>query len=95
MFRQPDILIARVMQVVGLGIVLALYFAPLKTDYFSVQNRLGFLVEIAPLYFVGSMYNLLLSLFVKLISNSAKQHRRVSYRKRRLLPRLRRSHLWC
>ncbi|CAN9465310.1 unnamed protein product [Alternaria alternata] len=58
MFRQPDILIARVMQVVGLGIVLALYFAPLKTDYFSVQNRLGFLVEIAPLYFVGMLNNI-------------------------------------
>jgi hypothetical protein len=55
MFRQPDILIARVMQVVGLGIVLALYFAPLKNDYLYIQNRMGFLVEIAPLYFVGSM----------------------------------------
>ena len=53
-FRQPEIIIARIMQVVGLGIVLSLYFAPLKTDYLYVQNRLGFLVEIAPLYFVGS-----------------------------------------
>jgi ABC-type multidrug transport system ATPase subunit len=56
MFRQPDILIARIMQVVGLGIVLALYFAPLKNNYLYVQNRLGFLVEIAPLYFVGSKF---------------------------------------
>lgn len=55
-FRQPDLLIARIMQVVGLGIVLALFFAPLKNDYYYVQNRLGFLVEIAPLYFVGSTY---------------------------------------
>lgn len=54
MFRQPEILIARIMQVVGLGLVLALYFAPLKFDYFAIQNRLGFIVEIAPLYFVGS-----------------------------------------
>jgi ABC-type multidrug transport system ATPase subunit len=53
-FRQPDLLVARIMQVVGLGIVLALFFAPLKNDYFAIQNRLGFLVEIAPLYFVGS-----------------------------------------
>ena len=52
--RQPDLLVARIMQVVGLGIVLALFFAPLKNDYFAVQNRLGFLVEISPLYFVGS-----------------------------------------
>lgn len=58
-FRQPDLLVARIMQVVGLGIVLALFFAPLRSDYFGVQNRLGFLVEIAPLYFVGSMFNFL------------------------------------
>lgn len=56
MFRQPDILIARIMQVVGLGLVLALYFAPLKNNYFYIQNRMGFLVEIAPLYFVGSRF---------------------------------------
>ncbi|KAH3953539.1 hypothetical protein HBI56_026870 [Parastagonospora nodorum] len=58
MFRQPDIMIARVMQVVGMGIVLALYFAPLKNDYFAVQNRMGFLIEIAPLYFVGMLNNI-------------------------------------
>lgn len=58
MFRQPDIMIARVMQVVGMGIVLALFFAPLKNDYFAVQNRMGFLVEIAPLYFVGMLNNI-------------------------------------
>ncbi|KAF2734700.1 P-loop containing nucleoside triphosphate hydrolase protein [Polyplosphaeria fusca] len=57
-FRQPDLLTARIMQVVGLGIVLALFFAPLKNDYFAVQNRLGFLVEIAPLYFVGMLNNI-------------------------------------
>ncbi|ORX95355.1 ABC transporter-like protein [Clohesyomyces aquaticus] len=56
-FRQPDFILARIMQVVGLGLVLALFFAPLKNDYFSVQNRLGFLVEIAPLYFVGMLNN--------------------------------------
>lgn len=58
MFRQPEILIARIMQVVGLGIVLALYFAPLKSDYFAIQNRMGFVVEIAPLYFVGMLNNI-------------------------------------
>ncbi|KAF1835024.1 hypothetical protein BDW02DRAFT_496945 [Decorospora gaudefroyi] len=58
LFRQPEILIARIMQVVGLGIVISLYFAPLKYDYFSVQNRLGFLIEIAPLYFVGMLNNI-------------------------------------
>ncbi|KAH7091129.1 ABC transporter-like protein [Paraphoma chrysanthemicola] len=58
MFRQPDIMIARIMQVVGMGIVLALYFAPLKNDYFAIQNRMGFLVEVAPLYFVGMLNNI-------------------------------------
>ncbi|KAF1848479.1 ABC transporter-like protein [Cucurbitaria berberidis CBS 394.84] len=58
MFRQPEILIARIMQVVGLGLVLALYFAPLKNNYFAIQNRLGFIVEIAPLYFVGMLNNI-------------------------------------
>jgi ABC-type multidrug transport system ATPase subunit len=58
MFRQPDIMIARVMQVVGMGIVLALYFAPLKNDYFAIQNRMGFLIEVAPLYFVGMLNNI-------------------------------------
>lgn len=58
MFRQPDIMIARIMQVVGMGLVLALYFAPLKKDYFAIQNRMGFLVEIAPLYFVGMLNNI-------------------------------------
>jgi hypothetical protein len=57
-FRQPDILIARVMQVVGLGLVLALYFAPLRNNYYAIQNRMGFLVEIAPLYFVGMLNNI-------------------------------------
>ncbi|KAF1931515.1 P-loop containing nucleoside triphosphate hydrolase protein [Didymella exigua CBS 183.55] len=57
-FRMPDLIIARVMQVVGLGIVLALFFAPLKNDYFSIQNRMGFLIEIAPLYFVGMLNNI-------------------------------------
>ncbi|KAF2272145.1 ABC transporter-like protein [Westerdykella ornata] len=58
LLRQPNLMAARIGQVIGLGIVLALFFAPLKNDYFSVQNRLGFLVEIAPLYFVGMLNNI-------------------------------------
>jgi ABC-type multidrug transport system ATPase subunit len=57
-FRQPDFIAARIGQVVGLGVVLALFFSPLKNDYYAVQNRLGFLVEIAPLYFVGMLNNI-------------------------------------
>ncbi|KAH8725542.1 ABC transporter-like protein [Phaeosphaeriaceae sp. PMI808] len=58
MVRQPELIIARVMQVVGMGLIISLYFAPLKNDYFAVQNRMGFLVEIAPLYFVGMLNNI-------------------------------------
>jgi len=39
--RQPDLAIARIMQVVALGVFIGLFFAPLGTDYFSFQNRLG------------------------------------------------------
>ena len=39
--RRPDLAAARIMQVVGLGFFIALFFAPLKTDYISFQNRLG------------------------------------------------------
>ena len=39
--RRPDLAAARIVQVVGLGLFIALFFAPLKTDYLSFQNRLG------------------------------------------------------
>ncbi|KKY26406.1 putative atp-binding cassette sub-family g member 5 [Diplodia seriata] len=43
--------------VVGLGGILALFFAPLGRDYYSVQNRVGFLQEIPSIYFVGMLQN--------------------------------------
>ena len=55
--RQPPLLTARIMQVIGLGIILTLFFAPLKHDYFSVQTRLGFIAEIGAFYFVGMLQN--------------------------------------
>jgi ABC-type multidrug transport system ATPase subunit len=55
--RQPPLLIARTMQVVGLAIILTLFFAPLKHDYYSVQSRLGFIQEFCALYFVGMLQN--------------------------------------
>ena len=39
--RQQDLVVVRIMQVVGVGIFIALFYAPLKTDYFSFQSRLG------------------------------------------------------
>ena len=44
--RRPDLAAARIMQVVGLGLFIDLFFAPLKTDYLSLQNRLGVVQQI-------------------------------------------------
>jgi hypothetical protein len=55
--RQPPLIVARIMQVLGLGLVHALFFAPLKNDYFAVQNRMGFAQQITSLYFVGLLQN--------------------------------------
>ena len=53
--RNSTAIVARTTQVLGFGIVLTLFFAPLKSDYYSVQTRFGFIQEIAPLYFVGML----------------------------------------
>ncbi|KAM4065685.1 ABC transporter [Hirsutella rhossiliensis] len=55
--RQPQQILARTMQVLGLAIVLTLFFAPLRNDYYSVQNRMGFVQELGALYFVGMLQN--------------------------------------
>lgn len=55
--RQPDLITVRLSQVTGLAVVLALFFAPLKNDYFSVQTRMGFVQEIGAFYFVGMLQN--------------------------------------
>ena len=55
--RHPPAIIARITQVLGYAVCLTLFFAPLKTDYYSVQTRLGYLQEFGPLYFVGMLQN--------------------------------------
>lgn len=55
--RQPSLILARIMQVVGLAIILTLFFAPLKNSFYSVQSRLGFIQEFAAMYFVGMLQN--------------------------------------
>ncbi|KAM0532559.1 hypothetical protein ACHAP9_003641 [Verticillium nonalfalfae] len=55
--RQPPLLLARTMQVIGLGLVLSLFFAPLKHDLISVQNRMGFVQQVGAFYFVGMLQN--------------------------------------
>jgi ABC-type multidrug transport system permease subunit len=55
--RQPPLITARIMQVLGLGFIHALFFAPLKNNYFAVQNRMGFVQQFTSLYFVGLLQN--------------------------------------
>jgi ABC-type multidrug transport system ATPase subunit len=56
--RQPPIIAARIMQVMGLGIILGLFFAPLGHGYAAVQNRLGYIQQFTALLFVGMLQNL-------------------------------------
>ncbi|KMU90335.1 ATP-binding cassette sub-family G member 5 [Coccidioides immitis H538.4] len=53
--RQPHLLVARTMQVIGIAIILTLFFAPLKKNYESVQSRMGFIQQLAAMYFVGML----------------------------------------
>lgn len=57
LMRQPPLLLARVMQVVGFGLVLALFIAPMGYDTASIQTRVGFVQQTAALYFVGMLQN--------------------------------------
>lgn len=58
MFRTEGVLMARGGQCVLLGIVHALYFAPLKNTSESISNRLGLIQDVLNLYFVGFFNNL-------------------------------------
>ncbi|KAF4591871.1 ABC transporter [Ophiocordyceps camponoti-floridani] len=55
--RQPALLSARTTQVLGFSLVLVLFFAPLKSDYIAVQNRMGLMQELGALYFIGMLQN--------------------------------------
>ncbi|KAL9483684.1 hypothetical protein ACSS6W_002473 [Trichoderma asperelloides] len=55
--RQPQLIMARTMQVVGLAIIFALFFAPLHHDYYAVQNWMGYIQEVGAFYFVGMLQN--------------------------------------
>ncbi|KAM3511880.1 hypothetical protein MY11210_004498 [Beauveria gryllotalpidicola] len=55
--RQPELILARTMQVAGLACVFTLFFAPFKHDYFSVQNRMGYVQQVGAFYFVGMLQN--------------------------------------
>jgi ABC-type multidrug transport system ATPase subunit/ABC-type multidrug transport system permease subunit len=55
--RQPQLIMARTMQVVGLAVVFTLFFAPVGNDYYAIQNRMGFVQQIGAFYFVGMLQN--------------------------------------
>jgi ABC-type multidrug transport system ATPase subunit/ABC-type multidrug transport system permease subunit len=57
-FRQPDLIMARTSQIIGIAIIMALFFAPMKNDYAAVQTRMGFVQEFAALYFIGMLQNI-------------------------------------
>lgn len=55
--RQPLLLLARLMQVIGLAVVMTAFYAPLHSDYTSIQNRVGFVQQVGAFYFVGMLQN--------------------------------------
>lgn len=56
--RNPQSLGARLAQIPGVGIILALFYAPIKHNYASVSNRLGLVQQSTALYFTGMLTNL-------------------------------------
>lgn len=58
LIRDKNILIARVSQVTGIAVILALFFSRLKYNTTSVQDRLGVIQQITALYFTGMLNNL-------------------------------------
>ncbi|OJD12223.1 hypothetical protein AJ78_07148 [Emergomyces pasteurianus Ep9510] len=56
--RQPPLIVARTMQVIGVFIIVTLFFSPLQNDYEAVQSRMGLLHQFAGLYFIGMLQNI-------------------------------------
>lgn len=51
--RQPILILARTLQLPGMAMLLALFFAPLQNDYLAIQSRVGFVQQYACVGFVG------------------------------------------
>ena len=56
--RNLNAVVVRISQVTGFAVVLALFYAPFKSDYYSIQSRLGFVQQFSSLYFVGMLQNI-------------------------------------
>lgn len=57
LWRERSAMIARIMNVVPYGLLIALFFAPLHTDYQAVLTRLGLVQLFCFLYFMGTLNN--------------------------------------
>ncbi|KAI5306170.1 hypothetical protein KEM56_002009 [Ascosphaera pollenicola] len=57
-WRQSDLIFARIFQVIGFVIILAWFFAPLKSDYEAIQTRMGLIQQMTSYYFVGMTKNI-------------------------------------
>lgn len=66
--RNPPSIVARTTQVLGFAIIMTLFYAPLKSDYYSVQSRLGFIAQFAAIYFVGMLQNVAVSHHIRIFS---------------------------
>lgn len=60
LIRQPNLFLGRISQLVGLGVVLTAFFAPLKTDYYAVQTRVGFVQSMSSMFFIGMLNSIAL-----------------------------------
>lgn len=58
--RAFDVVFSRAGQTIFLGIIQALYFAPLKNSNEGISNRLGLTQEVLNLYFIGFINNMTL-----------------------------------
>ncbi|KAJ5106337.1 hypothetical protein N7456_003012 [Penicillium angulare] len=55
---QPFLLLARSLQLPGMAILMALFFAPLEKDFLAIQSRVGFAQQYACLSFMGMIQNM-------------------------------------
>lgn len=58
LIRDTNTLISRSCQTIGMGIILSLFFARLKYDILSIQNRFGVVQQMVSLYFSGMLNNM-------------------------------------
>ncbi|KAK7430510.1 hypothetical protein QQZ08_003029 [Neonectria magnoliae] len=55
--RQPQLVLARIMQSSGVAIIFTFFFANLGHDYLSIQTRLGFFQQLGGFYIIGMLTN--------------------------------------